>query len=252
MSAFNDEILFIHIPKCAGTAVKQWLFENFDGMQGQDPRNPTETAQAAGIPIGHIPLRDIERYTGRKPESFKLIFAIVRDPYDQQLSQWLFWADRYRRSGRHVHDICAASHPTIDTWLQDPGCDFHLWYEDRFNPQEALVERAGPENGYAGFGGYYLYWISVNGEIPQNLKVVDYDRVAEDLPKMLASFKDGELAPLPFVNTGTARGPTQEYYTPDAALMVEQKFQWAFANLYQRWVWPGKPEVEQPRIAVTA
>lgn len=226
MSAFNDEFLFIHIPKCAGDAIKQWLFDSFPDMRGK-PTN--RSAIGCELPIGHVPLRDIERFTGRAPDTFKTIFAVVRSPYEQQLSQWMFWADRYRRGDRHSLDVCAASHTNLESWLRDPGCDFHVWYE---HVHGGVRPVGGPRDLYAGFPGYYHYWISVDGEVPQNVELVHIKSIGTQIPGLVGG---NDLPPIPTTNTGPRTRPAQEYYTPGAAGLVESKFRWAFDNVFERW-----------------
>lgn len=238
MSVYSDEILFIHIPKTGGTSAKRYLWNLMPGMTGRDPWN-----QAVGddpdcpLPIGHIPLRDIEGYTGRPPESFERIIATIRNPYEQQLSQWTFWRDRYARGGVHVHDIGAAKHPTLADWLQDPICDFHLWYEDRFHVDEPIRLVGSPADGYHEFGGYYRYWLEAYGRIPGNVVVLKMETMNTTLPAAVAPFVDGTPPEVPHVNGGPSlRFPAREYYTTSAVEMVEAKFKWAFEHHYDRWV----------------
>jgi len=239
MGCYNDDVLYIHIPKTGGTSIKTWLFDHGEGFEGHDSRDP---AKDSVFPIGHIPMRDIERFTGRPLTSWKLILAVLRDPYEQQLSQWVFWRDRYARmmyrgsDGQlyrktqpyHIHDICAASHPTIETWLADPGSDFRIWYEARHGNRPNHSTRSED------LGGYYHWWLTVDGELPGPLQIVDIAEIDEKLPTMLAPHV-GEMPPLPRLNKGPGRADPVEYYTPEAAALVERKFSWAFDQIYTPW-----------------
>jgi hypothetical protein len=238
MGLYNDDVLFIHIPKTAGYSVKNWLLEVLPGAKmpklGGFDLEPEQIDSR--MPIGHIPLKDIQRYTGRKPESFKMILGIVRDPYEHQLSQWAFWRDRYAQGGRHVHDIIAASYPTLTGWLLDPRCDFHIWYESVHGEQAnyRLNTKFG-FGGYPNYGGYYRYWLSVDGRIPPNTRLVKMEELSEALPEALNGFIEGE-AEIPHRNVSSHPGLTANYYTPLGCRIVEQKFQWVFdLLLYQRW-----------------
>lgn len=240
MGCYNDDILFIHIPKCAGWSVKRYLEANVPGILM--PEN-----EEAKLPIGHIRLQDIERFTGRSPESFRLIFAVVRDPYEQQLSQWAFWKDRYARGERHVHDMVAANYATLELWLQDPRCDFHVWYEQHigFEPaqpkelQRILTQTLTTEshNRYENFGGYYRYWLTVDDEIPDNVQVIRCEELDEELPNILRPFMQCEPPPVKRLNTSPHGSNTKAYYTPLAASLVEAKFQWAFECHYAKWLY---------------
>lgn len=238
MGAYNDEILFLHIPKCGGTSVKRWLKAALPGVKDS-------TDEECPLPIGHIPLRDVERFTGRKPESFAHIIAVIRDPYAQQLSQWMFWADRYRRGNRHIHDIGAASHATLTGWLHDPRCDFHLWYESAYPRMPAGVSplEAAPRDPFerAKDGGGYRWWLEVDGKIPANLRVIRLEELPARLPAILFPFMAGDMVPVPLENPGPARYPARDYYTPLAARIVEAKFRWTFDEGYYP-TWADEPK----------
>lgn len=238
MGVFNEDLLFIHIPKTGGTAIKSWLWDNLPNAQGQGRKG-----DASGLPIGHVPLRDIEHYTGRSPSSFKRIIGIIRNPYSQQLSQWRFWRERYAIGDRHEQDMCAASHPELATWLQDPGCDFHMWYEQRWAASEPqrLKPSGVPKDGYEGFGGYYRYWLTVGDLIPPNVHIVKLEELARGWPKAVDGFVPDPHAPIPRENAGPSRPYPVEWYYHDAGArrLVEDKFRWAFEHHYPRYNVPG-------------
>jgi len=242
----QDGFVFIHIPKTGGTAVKKALWDNVPGMKGQMPallgspeadRKPTKENP---FPIGHIPLRDVERLLGRPAKSWKAVVAVVRNPYAQQVSQYLFWHDRYQRGGRHEHDLAASAYPSIHGWLEDPRCDFHRWYNLQIHPS-TMIEN--PQNLYRGFAGTYLWWVtSQSGTVPPNLVLLQQ----EDLRSQFAAFTAdhlGEPITLPEVNRGGySRDRFMEYLVHEAdprrtlrALdLIEAKFRWAFSNVYPR------------------
>ena len=224
MGAYNDDVLFIHVPKCAGWSVKRFLKQAIPGfMLPDDPE--------AKLPIGHVPLRDIERWTGRKPESFAKIIGVVRNPYEQQLSQWMFWRDRFAQGQSHIHDYAAASHPTLTSFLLDPMCDFHVWYEQ--NPALAPRIREPDNRGYANYGGMWMYWLSIDGEIPDNVQVLRQESLGEELPIAIADFVHGDMPKLQRLNT-TKHDEALIYHTHLSVQLVEHKCKWAFDNYYKR------------------
>lgn len=241
MGAYNNDVLFIHIPKTGGWSVKTYMRDHLPDVLMPD--NPE-----AKLPIGHVRLQDIERFTGRAPESFKLILAVVRDPYEQQLSQWSFWRDRYAKGGRHIHDLVAAQCPDLTTFLLHPQCDFHVWYlqhhgfQPGMSPQEQQMVRdvtipnPDGQNRYQEFGGMYRFWLTVNDEIPGNVHVLRAETLNEELPRLLKEqFPDRQFPDVPRLNTSPHGKDTREYYTPLAAKLVEEKCVWAFDNYYERW-----------------
>lgn len=243
MGAYNDDVLFIHIPKTGGTSVKRYMKECLPNVLCPDPADEVATA-ASKLPIGHVRLADIERFTGRSPDSWKLILAVLRDPYEQQLSQWSFWRDRFAKGGRHVHDVVAAAHLDLTAWLEDPRCDFHVWYLQHIGHPLVKAQQTTPkepspdgENRYEDFGGCYRFWLEVDGEFPINLKTVDISTMGEVVPKMLEPYKELHHCFFPTTNPSPHGKDVKAYYTPRAARMVEEKFAWAFANKYPKWLY---------------
>lgn len=227
MTAFNDQILYIHIPKCGGTACRHYFKEHAPNIKF--PRDHDYP-----FPLGHIALRDIERFSGRSPESFEVIYATIRNPYHQQLSQWLFWWDRHARGGEHFHDVRAAKYSRLHHWLLDSlACDFHVWYDETVNGEtKTTSERAS----YNDFGGYYRYWLAVDGEIPPNVEVVRFERMAKRIPTLLAERLGVQrLPPMPERNAGPPRNEPREYFSELAMRLVEEKFPWAFEHHYAKW-----------------
>lgn len=234
MGAYNDDLLFIHIPKCAGTSVREWMKQYVPGTI--DYRD-----EHCDLPLGHVPLKDIERFTGRRLDSFQKIVGIVRDPYTHQLSQWLFWRDRRDVGGMHVHDIVAARHPTLTSWLCDANSDFHVWYESVWGSSDAGVSlqlAAAEVNRYPRFGGYYRYWLTVDGEVPDNLVVLRMEELGDTWLNAVGEFAADDAPPLPVVNPGpkaiTNRADAMPYYSPLSIAIVNDKFSWAFENEWYR------------------
>ena len=254
MGAYNDDVLFIHIPKTAGIAVKEWMDANMDGVIWPKPavyytdqgmteeeaeEKSKESTEASKLPVGHVPVRDIPRCTGRELESWKLIVAILRNPYDQQVSQWSFWRDRYARGERHMHDIAAAGHPTIHTWLDESGTantDFHIWYQNRIAFDQPWVEQPRGDGTYTQFGGYYRFWISdERGRVPENLKLLRMeDDVRNAWPKLLEGYAN-QTPPLHTRNRSPRSKRFLQYYrhsdedrVRQSLKIVREKFAWTF------------------------
>ena len=227
MAVFSDDVLFIHIPKTGGWSAKNYLKQAVPGVLLPEEHDYP-------FPIGHIPLRDVERFSGRSPNSFQRIVAIVRNPYEQQLSQWLFWRDRFARGGRHPHDYGAAIWPDITPWLMDTvACDFHVWYEEAV---PGATKTTATRNGYRDFGGYYRYWLELpDGTMPDHLAIVRFEEMTEAFPAAVREFADPEVE-FPHLNAGPKRAGTRDYFTPLAMQLVERKFAWAFGEgWYEKW-----------------
>lgn len=243
MGGFSRDVLFIHIPKCGGWSVKTYMAEHLPGFKiPQDSDGTISDHNLTGFPIGHIPLRDVERYTGRPPESWDMIVATIRNPYKQQLSQWLYWLNRYHRGRRHYHDLIARLYDNLTEFLMDPRCDFHLWYERIYgeqNPSHSKYRKR--RQTYEDFGGMYRYWLEVDGQIPDNVEIVKLEELSDRLPAVLQPYADHDLPVPPRKNAVGRAGEWAEYYTPKAMEIVNRKAQWAFTWHYE----PLMMEVEE-------
>ena len=237
MTAYNDEVLFIHIPKTGGHSVRKWLTERL-------PDVITHETVGTKLPMGHLRLADVERFLGRKPESFKRIIAVVRDPYEQQLSQWLYLQNRYARNFHHIHDVVAAQYPTLTQFLQDPLCDYHVAFEQH-NGYGSTHTNTPRQTGdtYQNHGGFIPYWVGIDGELPDNVELIQLEHLEERLPCAVCDVQWTKLDKDPVVprlNATPLRGSVRDYYTLPGAKIVEDKFSWTFSQgLYETSsLWP--------------
>jgi len=234
MTVFSDRFAFVHIPKCGGHSCREYMQAHVPGMLDIEELNG---------PSPHLALRDFERWIGRRPDTFEAIFAVIRDPYAHQLSQWLFWRDMYAKGYEMAQHRPAAIQPDLLRWLLDPMSDWHV-YDPRALPDGRRRTTASVKGiagldkgaGYMEFGGYYHYWLAIDGEIPDNVALVRQETLDRDFPYALKDIAGG-IHPMPRSNTGPMHKPDVEsYYSVMAMDIVEAKFAWAFdAGLYQRW-----------------
>lgn len=268
MGAYNDDVLLIHIPKCAGWSIKTYMRDHLPGVLMPDPKVSGSTEKSR-LPIGHVRLQDIPRFTGRPVESFKLIIAPIRHPAAQQVSQATFWATRYLKGSRHVHDVntwrhvseaivqedimrCALTdeafewqprHINMAGFVADERCDFHVWYEQHYgyepgqSYQDQIKKRitdapaAEGANCYQDFGGYYRYWVTYNGEIPDTVRLVPVAHIDEDLPRLLRPYAHGRDLPEPsWLNTSPHQVAEYDWIPKAARPILERKFSWYFAE----------------------
>ena len=258
MGCYNDEILFIHIPKCAGWTVKNYMKDNLPGVvmpTDPDPENPMIQA----MPMGHIRLQDIEAATGRHPSTWEKIVAVVRNPYERELSQALYWATRALKGHRHIHDkttwkyvrewilredVASAAlesgkvfqwlpeHIDFTGWILDSDTQFHVWYEQH------VIDPRKTRKGYSDFGGFYRYWLELDAVMPDNLHIIKQENIAEELPRVLFPERDNfdPPPPVPTMNKTNYVRATIAYYTPLAARIVDERYRYCFdQGWYKSW-----------------
>lgn len=212
MGLYTEDFLYLHIPKTGGISHRDWLEKNFKARSCRED----------GFPIGHIRAADIKEVTGRDPRDFPKIIAVIRDPFDQQVSQWLHWLNRFQQGDRHVCCFGAACHDNMDGWLRDPYSDFDLWYLQHLGQEH---EKGGLARWISPSPGYYHFWLQVEGRIPENLHLVWFENMAQEWAQ---AFQDD--TPLPILNRGPKKEPLNTYLTDFSRMLIMKKFQWAFQH----------------------
>lgn len=238
MAAYCPEsgVAFIHTPKAAGWSVKRYMADHLPATRVPDDREYADWPATAdpGLPIGHLALRDWQAHLGSDPRDYDLVLAVRRDPYERELSQYLYW--RWIHEQKHGHGIMvqhaiAMMHPTFTRWLRDPRSQYHVRYD--YHDQRPPRYLSEPPNSYADYGGFYRYWLAVDGEIPDNVEVVDITELDERLPELLEPYAGGRYG-VPTLNEGGPEYTEREHYTEEAARIVESRYEFAFSEWYER------------------
>ena len=124
----RHKLIFTHIPKNAGTSIRQWLETHVADAEPQAAKHQTP----------HHLHTALDGYDH---------FAVVRNPYDRLLSQYNFHLERYeaylhrksRLSQKQAyHDKYAELKQGFENWLKDPYpiADRQAkWYDYRLCPQ---------------------------------------------------------------------------------------------------------------------
>jgi hypothetical protein len=125
----RHQFVFVHIPKCAGTTVRNTL-QHFDDRNGFYTRRVEQHAELGMLDYVHIPLFVLREYFQQDFELLKdyWSFALVRDPFARFSSSI---AQRFRMNGdqpiynQGIADIRAEIDLTIDFLSKQPG-ETHL------------------------------------------------------------------------------------------------------------------------------
>jgi hypothetical protein len=230
---FNDRILFLHVPKAAGSSVSSFLLRSLRGrIIFTEPARPLS---AAGAPLGaqlglafrrmrhavSIRLRPrLRRMDGTRHENlveaaevlarlgrnlgdFDMILAVIRNPYDLEVSRF-----HYLRAG-HL-GVPGIAHTTADR-----------------------LARAGDFAAFAAHASYHgalpgrvERWFEIDGRMPANMRVLRFETLEPDLHRALAPYCR-TLFPLPHQNASVHR-PYAEYLTPEIEAAIFRKYRWLF------------------------
>lgn len=221
MSVVADDVAYLHVPKTGGISCRHYLLDHVPGAVDSVFHDHSPLPQA------HVPVRDLPHWTGRPLASWRRIVATVRDPFAQQLSLWYHWRDAYARGGRRPLERVAALYPELSHWLMDPHGDWPLFYETRHKGGWASETEAWR---WIQTMGYYEWFLTVDGQVPENVALVRFEHLAEEFPAAMAPFVDGR-PPLEHHNPSRER-TTHGYYTEFGIQVVRDKFHWAFGCLF--------------------
>ncbi len=211
---FNQDVLFLHVPKTGGMAITNKLLEVLPrpiyyavpkGHEGkiEDPNI------VVSIGDRHGNLREAKKWVeslGMSLDSFKKILVAVRNPYDMEVSRYF-----YLRLG-------------------------HPW--DRGQAQKIALkgdfEKFAVESLYHGRELSEIYkYFEIDGKIPSNINILRFENLQADLKNALFEVGIEFGDPLPIVNK-TKHGHYREYLTPKAEKAIYKRYQWLFARGFYR------------------
>ncbi len=209
---FNQDILFIHVPKTGGMAITTKLLEVLprpiyyavpQGHEGkiEDPN--------IIISVGnrHGNLQEAKEWVaslGRSLDSFKKILVAIRNPYDMEVSRYF-----YLRLG----------HP----W--DKGQAQKIALEGDF--EKFAIESLYFGRRLSKIEDYFI----LDEKMPSNLTVLRFENLESDLQTALSEVGIEFGSHLPVVNQ-TKRSHYREYLTPKAEKAIYQRYQWVFDHGY--------------------
>jgi hypothetical protein len=237
---FDDKLLFIHAPKTAGTSVTSFLIANLS--RGVTVSEPTDKPApdvvmpaAARLRLG---LRRLRRRAGllarphlkviagtrhetlaeaaaalarlnRRLEDFRAIIAIVRDPYDLEVSRYHFFRRGYLGVKGVAHELAEE--------LAQAG-DF-----------EAFALKA-PYHGR--LPSHIEDWYEIDGRMPGNLTILRFENLESELLDVVGRFYS-VAAKLPRLNA-SKHAPYASYLSPAAEEAIYQKYRWLFDRGFYR------------------
>lgn len=220
---FTPEFLFIHNPKTAGTSLLQYFRKVLR-------RKFPWRVHIAGTPqLGtHHPhlsraLGYASAVTGTRPEDFKLILSVVRDPYDREVSMYAYF--RKVLHGSHLA----------------PGNLNNPFFEEivavaASRPFGAYLEWLDERIGTCDFWGSREYFREQDGSVPKNLRIAKFENLDTEIRDALSDAgllgRNGPTMEVPRINATDRSGVS---WDPRSLEIVTRSYAWMFdAGYYSR------------------
>lgn len=229
---FDDKLLFVHVPKTAGVSIRKFLIDNVPGkitlveeeyraqpsmpvgvrvklrvknlLQARGLLRPSWVTVVEGNP--HWRLVQAQNHLaklGRRLDDFCAILAVIRNPYDLEVSRY-----HYLRKGWHgVRGLARGSEQKIALQGDFEAFALKAPYQGRL---PARIED----------------WYEIRGNMPENLHIVRFERLDEDLRGAVGKFYPIR-AKLPRLNV-TKHEAYASYLSPRSEEAIYKKYRWLF------------------------
>lgn len=204
---WNEKVLFLHVPKTAGMSMTELLQSHLQGhVRGTEP-SIREKKQKGGVTWfqgkRHENLFDAESfftYRNRSIFQFARIFAVMRNPYDLEVSRYY-----YLRKGKAV-DRGPAQQIALE-------CSFaeYLQKAPFFGQNPPRLDK------------YFV----MGTLLPANLVVLRYENLSDDIHFHLAPYLDVGDAELPHVNR-SKRPDYASLYDAESEAACYRRHPWFF------------------------
>ena len=183
---FNQEVLFIHLGKTGGMSVSDYMrktlhypvFEVVSEIEYEQLKNKNNRFFIFGNRHANLTEAiEIVIKAGLSPEDFKLIFVIVRNPVEIELSHY-----------KHLH-----KERVIARLEKYPELDRGRLAASRLSFDDFA------QTGITHFQGDLASFFTINGKFPKNCKIIRFENLDVEVPDILKPFQC-RIIPFPHKN----------------------------------------------------
>lgn len=215
----SEHALFLHVPKTGGRSVSDYLVNNLRGSIEESHGYKASLEEVRQFAFDDVAERaslfrgrrhedmqeaiDVLAERGRQLSDFELVLAVVRNPYDLEVSHYehLRKPSVIERRGLRSPSVQAAATGDFGHFVD---------HAPFFGCLPAQMER------------YY----TLRGQVPGNLRLVRFESLADTLPALIAPFSLAR-AELPHINASERR-PYADYLTPEIEQAIFEKYKYLF------------------------
>ena len=215
MILFNNQLLFVHNPKTAGTSLLNYLGKLLSG--------PVHYGGVKEVGTYHPSLSHSLNYacavTGNRPQDFHRIISVIRNPFDRELSMYVYFRDVLCNSASLAHDL---NDRHIERIVRIAG---KLSFDD-------YLARIYSELGTCDIWKSKYFYRTAEGGVPSNLRILKTENLDEDLAEALRGIELAKnIANIPRLNT-SPRTSADVYRNARSLEIVAQSYEWIFADGY--------------------
>lgn len=204
----SDDLLFIHIPKCGGMAVKKYLRTGLEGFEKRYPDLPT-----------HAPLTDILARTDSTPGDWGTILVTIRDPVRRELSKWRFWREKHGEVFKPW-----TLHAAMREFPEFASDDTHHFRQHYPSFRDAVWT----ENDAVYYPHrVYPWWWQTNGANPPNVEVVRLEDCPDAIDGAIGTGVSGEWTQ---ENRTENREPARLTNTEES--VIQRRYRYSYRRYY--------------------
>jgi hypothetical protein len=231
----SQDILFIHIPKTAGVSCTDFLCEHLRGPIAYFALRPgsseTEYNNAQIYPgFNHETLEEIyadseriRNLTGISIDQVGRILAVIRHPYDLEVSTYLFFKNGHR--------------------------NFLQLFKNSPNIIERIAMAQGPFKNFVAKSGYFRKesehsiggrpyrtedYLLLDGQLPESLHILRFEEIQHSLPAAVKAYTTSSVsAVVPHLNRSQGKRGTLSVDVDDETKeLIVAKHRWVFEQGY--------------------
>jgi hypothetical protein len=208
---FNRDILFLHVPKTGGMAVTKYLLDVLERPVYYTQPDHDPELEASGViqipGIRHENLVDAQALVkdhGFELDQFAAILAVMRNPYDLEVSRFAYLQNNHAWDRGHNQDLAMAG-------------DFEAFAKD--------------SSDHGGSVRSIQTYFQFDGVTPKNLRILRTERLEKDLKSALLQVGIASDEPLLLDNQSQHEAP-EKYYSLHSEEAVYQRYKWLFEQGY--------------------